>query len=74
VKKFIVLILVVTALSSCNNRYASNGEKLYLSSRNGPALQIPPPLTSSNISHFYDLPPPKGDVLVYIAPPIDKAD
>lgn len=72
-KKFALIMLSMALLSSCGSRYASNGEQLYLTSHNGQKLLVPPPLTSSNISHFYDLPPQTGNAMVNIAPPIDKA-
>lgn len=31
---------------------------MYTKSQNGATLVVPAPLTSSNISHFYDLPNP----------------
>lgn len=71
-KKFAMLCALMALLSACNSRYASNGEQLYLSSQNGPKLVVPPPLTSSNISHFHDLPAQNGNALVDIAPPVDK--
>jgi uncharacterized lipoprotein len=67
-KKLGVLIFVVVVLSGCS-RYASNGENLYLSSRNGPILDVPPPLTKTNISSFYDLPQQNQDARASIAPP-----
>ena len=48
--------IVVLFLISCSSQFASNGEKLYLRSSNGPGLVVQPPLTDMNISHFYDLP------------------
>ncbi|MGQ3890364.1 hypothetical protein [Legionella sp. CNM-4043-24] len=73
-KKSAIIILSMVLLSSCASRYASNGEQLYLGSRNGQQLVVPPPLTSSNISHFYDLPQQNANAVVNIAPPIDKAN
>lgn len=64
---FVVLALLLTA---CSSRYSSNGEHLYLKSRNGEGLQVPPPLTRSNISTFYDLPPQNQSAVVSIAPPV----
>lgn len=62
--------LLVGALSACSH-YATNGEKLYLQSKNGPGVRVPPPLTDSNISPFYNLPNPTKPVSkVSIEPPI----
>ncbi|WP_420324033.1 hypothetical protein [Legionella oakridgensis] len=63
------MTLLALLLSSCASYYSSNGEKKYLESRNGPNLVVPPPLTSANISHFYDLPPQNQDPRVRIEPP-----
>lgn len=68
-KKFVVLILVVLNCA-CTSRYASNGEQLYLKSRNGPKLVVPAPLTQGNINHFYDLPDLTQQPLVDITPPV----
>ncbi|KGP63438.1 hypothetical protein EP47_09500 [Legionella norrlandica] len=70
-KKLSFVVLAALALSSCNSRYASNGENLYLKSRNGDVLVVPSPLTSANISNFYDLPPQTQDARVSIAPPVE---
>jgi len=71
VKKLSFIVLAALALTACNSRYASNGENLYLQSRNGEALVVPPPLTSANISNFYDLPQQTQDARVSIAPPVE---
>ncbi|PWY54558.1 hypothetical protein DGG96_11490 [Legionella qingyii] len=68
-KKLFFLIFVTLVLCGCS-RYASNGEHLYLSSRNGPPLEVPPPLSKANISSFYDLPQQNQDARVSIAPPV----
>ncbi|HHF7367200.1 TPA: hypothetical protein ACPSKY_002326 [Legionella bozemanae] len=68
-KKLGFIVFFVLLLSGCS-RYASNGEHLYLSSRNGPSLEVPPPLTRANISNFYDLPQQNQDAQVSIAPPV----
>lgn len=70
-KKLSVVVLSV-CLSACADRYASNGERLYLQSKNGPTLQVPPPLTNANVSYFYDLPAQNQNALVSIEPPIPK--
>lgn len=55
-KKTVVVSLVALFLVSCSSKFASNGEKRYLRSKNGPGVVVQPPLTDTNISHFYDLP------------------
>lgn len=62
------LIVLSLGLGACS-RYASNGEQIYLKSKNGPALNVPAPLTAANISHFYDLPTPDKDPQISIVPP-----
>lgn len=66
-----LLVLSALLLTACNTRYSSNGETLYLQSRNGEKLVVPPPLTSSNLSNFYDLPPQNEPARVSIAPPVE---
>ena len=56
-------------LMACSAQYTSNGEQHYLESRNGVKPVIPPPLSSANISDFYDLPPQPQDARVSIKPP-----
>lgn len=68
-KKLCFIIFVALVLAGCS-RYASNGENLYLSSRNGPSLEVPSPLTRANISSFYDLPQQNQDARVSISPPV----
>jgi len=70
VKKNVVLIISVLLLTACS-AYTSNGEKQYLQSKNGATVVVPPPLTDSNISHFYDLPQQNQSAQVSIAPPSD---
>lgn len=67
--KGFIIVLSSCLLLGCSGQYASNGESMYLSSRNGPGLVVPPPLTASNISHFYDLPPQNQNAMVSIVPP-----
>lgn len=71
VKKSLIVMVSLILLGSCTTRFATNGENLYLQSRNGPNLVIPRPLTDSNISHFYDLPPSNSNAKVSIVPPGD---
>lgn len=68
-KIVVCCILAVLSLTACTTKYASNGEQLYLYSRNGAKLIVPPPLTSSNISYFYVLPAQNQDSRVSIMPP-----
>lgn len=67
----LMLCCSLLLLGACSSYYSSNGEKNYLQSRNGPALNVPPPLTEANISNFYDLPTPEKNPQVSIAPPTD---
>lgn len=69
-KKLSCLMLCSFVLMSCS-KYSSNGENLYLQSKNGQKVEVPPPLTSSNISNFYDLPEQTQDPKVNIQPPVD---
>ncbi len=67
-KKLAILVLS-SLLTACSAQYTSNGEQHYLTSKNGLNLVIPPPLTSANISHFYDLPPQKQRAEIGVTPP-----
>lgn len=69
-KKLSFIVGVALALCGCSGKYASNGEHLYLKSRNGEKLEVPPPLTRTNISDFYNLPPQNEDARVSITPPM----
>lgn len=65
---------VACLISSCSSLFSQtdydSSDKLhYLKSKNGPQLVVPPPLTSTNISDFYDLPPQNQDARVSITPP-----
>lgn len=66
--KVFLIVLPVFFLTACS-KYASNGESLYLKSRNGVNLTVPPTLFSDNISHFYDLPAQDQKADVSIDPP-----
>ncbi|KTC85855.1 MULTISPECIES: hypothetical protein [Legionella] len=69
-KKNVVLLISALLLAGCS-AYTSNGEKQYLQSKNGATVAVPPPLTDSNISHFYDLPQQNQNAQVSITPPSD---
>lgn len=71
-KKLSCLVLGLFVLSGCS-KYSSNGEYLYLQSRNGQKVEVPPPLTSTNISNFYDLPEQTQNAKVSIEPPSVEA-
>lgn len=71
VRKLGFIMLIVFGLGSCSN-YSSNGEALYLKSKQAPMLQVSPPLTTENISHFYDLPDQDQKGQVSIAPPVEQ--
>jgi|GEM_PF-6619820 len=53
-----------------NVPYASNKEDQYLESKNGKDLQVKAPLTTSNMSGFYNLPPAPKNAEVSIKPSI----
>lgn len=67
-KKLSIIVCVILGLNGCS-RYLTNGDQ-YLQSRNGEPLAVPSPLTSDNISHYYDLPQQTQDPRVSIAPPV----
>lgn len=71
-KKIGFIVLVLLSVSGCSSRYASNAEKSYLNSRNGTNLVVPPPLSSEEVSHFYDLPEQTQKAEVSIEPPNAK--
>lgn len=71
-KKLSCFVLGLFVLSGCSN-YSSNGEYLYLQSRNGQKVEVPPPLTNTNISTFYDLPEQTQNAKVSIQPPSVEA-
>lgn len=61
----------VVFLSACS-QFASNGDKQYIQAKNGAKIAVLPPLSESNISHFYDLPPQNQNSVVNIKPPVAK--
>ncbi len=63
-----LMIALSLLLTACSAQYTSNGEQQYLKSRNGVGLVVPPPLSTANISDFYDLPLQKQDAKVSIVP------
>ncbi len=67
-KKLLLCLMAAGVLAGCS-KYASNGENLYMLSHNGPKLQVPPPLTSANLSGFYILPDQTGTASVSVVPP-----
>lgn len=69
VKKVIWVSLSSFVLSACSSYYASNAETTYLKSRNGPELIVPPPMTTANMSYFYNLPVQTQQAKVSIKPP-----
>lgn len=68
-KKARLMIGVCVVLTGCSAQYTSNGEQQYLQSKNGVNLVVPPPLTMTNISDFYNLPPQNQDARVSVVPP-----
>lgn len=69
VVKKIGFILISALLATACSHFGSSGDKQYLTSRNGARVVVPPPLTDTNLSHFYDLPPQTRNPVVNIAPP-----
>ncbi len=69
VKRIGFIVVSALLLAACSN-FSSTGEKYYLLSRNGAVVAVPPPLTDTNISHFYDLPQQNQNAQVDITPPI----
>jgi uncharacterized lipoprotein len=61
--------VVALLLAACSQQYTGIGENRYLQGRNGVNLVVPPPLTETNISHFYDLPKQNLSEPVSIVPP-----
>ena len=68
-KKGSVLIGLIIFLMGCSSHYDSSGEQRYLSSRNGAQLVVPAPLTTTNLSYFYNLPSQNQDARISIQPP-----
>lgn len=71
-KRFVYILALGVLLNACAKNevlYGSSNKKAYLQSKNGPELIVPPPLTTSNISNFYDLPNQTQDARVHITPP-----
>lgn len=61
---------LLSACSSYDSLYASDNKKNYLRSRNGQTPVVPKPLTTENISNFYELPQQTNqDARVSPAPP-----
>jgi len=65
-----ILVLGVVALCGCNTPFASNDRDQYLESKNAPDLVVSPPLTTSNLSGFYTLPPAPEHPKVDVLPPV----
>lgn len=65
-----LLMLGVMSLCACNTPFASNEQDQYLESKNAPDLVVKPPLTTSNLSGFYTLPPAPEHAEVEILPPV----
>lgn len=67
--KFVCILLSFCIVTGCATRYASGDSRMYLKSKNGERLVVPPPLSSGEISTFYDLPPQPNNATVSIQPP-----
>ena len=72
-QKYIVIISLILLVASCNANFMNNADKYYLFSANGRNLVVSPPLTNSNISHFYDLPQQNKQLYTDIKPPKIKS-
>jgi hypothetical protein len=64
-----LMMVVFLGLTACSSFYSSNADKRYLSSKNGPSLVVPPPMTTENISYFYNLPSQNQNARVSVKPP-----
>ena len=53
-KKVGLLLSLVACLAACSSRYDNSGEQRYLASKNGVALVVPAPLTTTNLGYFYN--------------------
>ncbi len=73
VKKIGLVIALVGLSTSCSvfnkTEFASSDKQQYLGSRNGAPLMVRPPLTSANISDFYNLPAQNQNARISITPP-----
>jgi uncharacterized lipoprotein len=71
VKKLVFVVFAIITLTACSSANWNNDEHSYLKNRNGALIEVPRPLTSSNLGHFYDLPPQTQDPRVSISPPVE---
>ena len=81
-KRILILVSMAVGLSACSMPfeepihtklmvpYASNNKDQYLESENGKKLVVNSPLTQSNLSGFYDLPPAPAHPKVSVKPPV----
>ncbi|QRN03233.1 hypothetical protein GH742_04760 [Legionella sp. MW5194] len=72
-KKVSFIVFLALIASGCSH-VKNNSDQKYLQSRNGPGLVVPSPLTSDNVSHFYDLPAQDNKAKVSIEPPSAKIE
>lgn len=76
--KFIsgALLILLTLLSGCsrisNSDYFQSRRNAYLTSKNGADIVLPQGTAQNKISHFYDIPDPKGQPMVSVVPPGSK--
>lgn len=66
-KRVCVFVVVVLGLSSCS--YFGQNDANVLNSRNGGSLVIPSPLTSDNLSPYYELPAQTQNAHISLVPP-----
>ncbi len=81
-KRNLIVLLGVFGVSACSMPFdepfhtvldvpfASNNKTQYLESKNAPDLVVEKPLTASNLSGFYRLPPAPKHPKVDILPPV----
>ena len=81
-KQFFIVFIGVLGVSACSMPFeepfhtaldvpfTSNDKTQYLDSKNAPDLVVQPPLTPSNLSGFYRLPPAPKHPKVDILPPV----
>lgn len=69
--KWLFVGLISVLCAACSAPYSTNSTQQYLSSRNGPDLQVAPPLTRDKLSQFYVLPPQEQNAQIGVEPPIE---
>jgi hypothetical protein len=82
VRYICIVLTAILSLSSCSTLieepihtawvvpFSSSDKNQYLESQNAPDLVVPPPLTTTNLSGFYRLPPAPQNPKVEMQPPV----